>query len=66
MPGASSGMQGASLVFAKEVLNTPVGNVLPSVEALRVAGQQDLHAVAACSATSVGSTPALSHVDSAE
>ena len=32
-------------VLAKQVLNTPVGNVLPSVEALRVPGQQDLNAV---------------------
>ncbi|MDQ0763887.1 hypothetical protein QFZ32_003067 [Streptomyces canus] len=36
----------ASLVLAKQVLDAPVGDVLPSVEALRVAGQQDLNAVA--------------------
>lgn len=31
-----------SLVFAQQILDTPVGNVLPSVEALRVTGQQYL------------------------
>lgn len=31
-----------SLVCAKQFLDTPVGDVLPSVELLRVAGQQDL------------------------
>ncbi|BDH07807.1 hypothetical protein HEK131_50340 [Streptomyces seoulensis] len=35
-----------SLVFAKQVLDTPVGYVLPPIKALRVAGQQDLNAAA--------------------
>ncbi|SHH95494.1 hypothetical protein SAMN05444521_2827 [Streptomyces sp. 3214.6] len=35
-----------SLVFTKQVLDTPVGDALPSVEALRVAGQQDLDSFA--------------------
>lgn len=34
-----------SLVLAKQILDTSVGDVLPSIEALRVAGQQDLHTV---------------------
>ncbi|WP_143204879.1 hypothetical protein [Streptomyces sp. CB02009] len=37
-------VHGATLVLAKKILNTPVGDILASVEALRVAGQQDLHA----------------------
>src|SRR5689334_14652101 len=46
MPGASVLVQVVSLVLAEQVLDTPVRNVLPSVEALRVAGQQDLNAIA--------------------
>lgn len=66
MPGVSVSVQVVSLVLAEQVLDTPVRNVLPSVEALRVAGQQDLNAIASAFGTSVGSPPALSHVDSAE
>ncbi|MFB6524705.1 hypothetical protein [Streptomyces sp. NPDC056399] len=35
----------ASLVLAKKILNAPVGDILAPVEALRAAGQQNLHAV---------------------
>lgn len=46
MPEASMWVQVVSLVLAEQVLDAPVGDVLPSVEALRVPGQQDLNAVA--------------------
>ncbi len=60
-------VQVVSLVLAEQVLDAPVGDVLPSVEALRVAGQQDLNAVAGALGDLGGiHPPALSHVDSAE
>lgn len=45
-PGASVSAWDVSLVFAKQFLDTPVGNVLPPVQAFRKAGQKDRNAVA--------------------
>ncbi|MFF9121636.1 hypothetical protein ACF09Y_39820 [Streptomyces massasporeus] len=55
-----------SVVLAEQVLDAAVGDVLPPVEAPRVAGRRTSTLLAARSAMQVGSTPALSHVDSAE
>src|SRR5689334_10066930 len=46
MPGTLDAVRWVLVVLAKQILDAPVGDVLPPVEALRVAGEQYLNAVA--------------------